>query len=119
MYLNSFFALILALFQTNIGFAQNNATTSPAVSEVSADNNDKNSIFFMCKRGKELRWLRAFKTETGKCKTYYSKEGYLQVISSATFFSSCEAVLENVKKNLEEGNFKCAPKEVLAVDEIQ
>ncbi len=68
---------------------------------------DSNDLFFVCRRAKSVRWLRAYKLDSGKCKAIYSKEGYLQVISSATYFASCEGVLLSVKKNLEEGNFKC------------
>lgn len=125
MFLNSFFILVLSLLVSTEGFSEeatlkktesstinNNETNAEASSE-------KSSVFVLCRRGKEQRWLRAFKTDGGKCKTYYSKEGYLQVVSSATYFSSCEAVLENVKKNLEEGSFKCTERDVQAVDEIQ
>jgi hypothetical protein len=72
-----------------------------------ASSSGNSDIFYLCKRDKITRWLRAYKLENGKCKALYSKEGYLQVISSATFFASCEGVLLSVKKNLEEGNFKC------------
>ena len=75
-----------------------------AVDNQSTNNSD---IFYTCKKEKSIRWLRAYKLENGKCKALYSKEGYLQVISSATYFASCEGVLLSVKKNLEEGNFKC------------
>lgn len=68
---------------------------------------ENTDLFFLCKNNKSTRWLRAFKLDNGKCHTTYSKEGYLQVISSATYFSSCEAVLHNVRKNIEEGGFKC------------
>lgn len=68
---------------------------------------ESTDIFYLCKRDKTTRWLRAYKLENGKCQTLYSKEGYLQVISSATYFASCEGVLHSVRKNLEEGQFKC------------
>lgn len=77
---------------------------------------DKTDIFFICKRDRSIRWLRAYKLENGKCKTIYSKEGYLQVISSATYFASCEAVLLSVKKNIEEGGFKCASTPVSVIE---
>lgn len=69
-------------------------------------------ILCVCKRAQSTRWLRAYKLDDGKCNTVYSKEGYLQVVGSGSYFSSCEAVLFNVKKNLEEGGFVCdlAPK---------
>lgn len=77
---------------------------------------DKTDVFFICKRDRSIRWLRAYKLENGKCKTIYSKEGYLQVISSATYFASCEAVLLSVKKNIEEGGFKCTSTTVSVIE---
>ncbi|MBY0555517.1 hypothetical protein K2P97_13380 [bacterium] len=68
---------------------------------------ESTDIFYLCKRDRTTRWLRAYKLENGKCQTLYSKEGYLQIISSATYFASCEGVLHSVRKNLEEGQFKC------------
>lgn len=68
---------------------------------------DKNNMFVLCERQRDVRWMRVFSSSDGKCKTVYSKDGYSQVVSSATFYSSCEAVLLNVKKNVEGGGFKC------------
>ncbi|WP_148284931.1 hypothetical protein [Pseudobdellovibrio exovorus] len=75
-------------------------------------------IFYICKRDKLTRWLRAYKLDNGKCHTQYSKEGYLQIISSATYFTSCEGVLHSVQKNLEEGGFKCSPSAKYSVIEL-
>ncbi len=75
-------------------------------------------LFYLCKRGKNTRWLRAYKMENGKCNTIYSKEGYLQVIGSAVYYSSCEGVLHSVQKNLEEGGFKCNPVPKYSVIEL-
>lgn len=77
-----------------------------------------NNVFVVCSRQKETRWLRAFKLDNGRCKTYYSKEGYVQVVSSASYFSSCAAVLVTVKKNIEEGGFKCAEKNLVSMIEL-
>lgn len=79
------------------------AETKPAVSPVGTD------FFYLCKRGNNTRWLRAYKLKSGECNTLYSKEGYLQVVGSGAYFASCEGVLHNVKKNLEEGGFACSP----------
>ncbi len=84
-----------------------------------AQTSDKLDIFLLCRRDKSVRWLRASKLENGKCKTYYSKEGYLQVISSATFFASCEGVLQSVRKNIEEGGFKCHDTPAVQVADIE
>jgi hypothetical protein len=101
---------ILAVFSGQFVFSEDVAGLVPM--------NDEN-LFVACQRLKELRWLYAFKLDNGRCKTYYSKEGYVQVVSSASYFSSCEAVLETVKKNIEEGGFKCATKRLASIVEIE
>lgn len=104
MFLTHFFILVSLVFS----FQTLNAEVA-----------EKTDIFLKCKRDKNIRWLRAFKLENGKCKTYYSKEGYLQVVSSATYFSSCEGVLQSVRKNIEEGGFKCQEIPTVQVTEIE
>lgn len=79
---------------------------------------DKNNMFVVCERQGDVRWLRVFSSNDGKCKTVYSKDGFSQVVSSATFFSSCESVLVNVRKNVEGGGFKCRDAELANVIEI-
>ncbi len=91
--------------------------TAGALGESSGS--DPNDLFFVCRRAKNVRWLRAYKLDSGKCKTIYSKEGYLQVISAATYFASCEGVLLSVKKNLEEGNFRCVQMPKASVIELE
>jgi hypothetical protein len=84
-----------------------------------AEENELTDLFYICKRDGATRWLRAYKLENGKCNTIYSKEGYLQNISSASYFSSCEAVLHSVQKNLVEGGFKCVATSKYAVTELE
>ena len=43
----------------------------------------------------------------------------MQVISSATFFASCEGVLQSVRKNIEEGGFKCHNTPLVQVAELE
>ncbi len=81
-----------------------------------AENTD---FLYVCKNDKAYRWLRAYKLDNGKCHTTYYKEGYLQVISSGTYFSSCEGVLHNVRKNIEEGGYKCSRVEKYSYLEIE
>jgi hypothetical protein len=102
---NGFFISIVCFFLSVNAFAQ----ISPTLSE---------DLFVICKREQMSRWIRAYKLESGKCQTQYSKEGYLQIISSATYFSSCEGVLLSVQKNLEEGGFKCNTSQKYAVIEL-
>lgn len=92
------FVVVIMLVSRQTSFAQEKKTNTGS---------DKTDIFYLCRRHKDARWLRAYKLENGKCNTLYSKEGYLQVVGSATYFSSCEGVLHSVQKNLEEGGFKC------------
>lgn len=64
--------------------------------------------YVLCKNGKEVRTLRAAKNdETGKCETLYSKAGKDQVIGGGQNPSSCNDVVARVRKNLENGNWKC------------
>ena len=94
--------------------AANVSAANVAIANVTAKN-----VFYVCKREREVRWLRVFMTESNsKCKTMYSKEGYIQVVSSATYFSSCESVLLNVKKNIEDGGFRCQQEQLGAMIEI-
>lgn len=79
---------------------------------------DKNNMFVVCERQGDIRWIRVYSSNDGKCKTVYSKDGFSQVVSSATFFSSCESVLVNVKKNVEGGGFKCRDAELANVIEV-
>ncbi|MCC2677525.1 MAG: hypothetical protein K0R29_101 [Pseudobdellovibrio sp.] len=81
---------------------------------------DNLDLFYLCKNSKgSVRWLRAYRTENSKCHTVYSKEGYLQVISSATYTASCVGVLHNVRKNIEEGGFKCGKMDSYSFLEVE
>lgn len=101
---NGFFILFVGLTLSFSALSQNNTNQTNSSNSGSALIED---LFFLCKNGKNSRWLRAYKLENGKCHTTYSKDGYLQIISSATYFTSCEGVLHNVRKNIEEGGYRC------------
>lgn len=118
MFSNGVFIFVITLFAFSITAFSQTPAASPSSSDATTSFDDSD-LFFLCKREKTIRWLRAYKLENGKCKALYSKEGYLQVISSATFFASCEGVLLNVKKNLEEGNFKCTQMAKASVIELE
>ncbi len=109
------FIVVLVLVFSGTSFSQEEGAAETAA-PVAADATD---LFYICKRDKSIRWLRAYKLENGKCQTHYSKEGYLQVISSATYFSMCEGVLHSVQKNLEEGGFKCSLTSKYSVIELE
>ena len=96
-----------------------NTTSVNTTAEATPTTAANSDIFLVCLRGKENRWLRVFKLDSGRCKTYYSKEGYVQVVSSASYFASCEAVMNSVRKNIEEGGFKCHEKNLESMVEIE
>lgn len=96
-----------------------NSVNKEPFKEEYQDDNSTTDLFFLCRRDKNIRWLRAYKVDNNKCKAMYSKDGYLQVISSATYFASCEGVLQSVKKNLEEGGFKCSLSPKASVIELE
>lgn len=122
MFSNGVLIFVIVLFSfsftafSQTGGAAQNSTSTPSANEAASADGD---VFYLCKRDRVIRWLRAYKLDNGKCKALYSKEGYLQVISSATFFASCEGVLLSVKKNLEEGNFKCTQMGKASVIELE
>lgn len=62
--------------------------------------------FFLCKHAKEVRSLRIDNAE-GKCKVIYTKEGIDQMMGQSTLPNVCEAVQGRIRKNLEDGNWKC------------
>lgn len=76
------------------------------------------NMFVVCERQSDVRYLRVFSSNDGKCKTVYAKDGFTQVVGSATFFSSCESVLVNVRKNIEGGGFKCREAQLVNFIEI-
>lgn len=118
MFSNGLFIFVSLFITSGISWSQTGGpqTAQQAANEQTSNHShdatvvaeaEVSDIFLLCKREKGVRWLRAYKLDNGKCKTLYSKEGYLQVVSSATYFSSCEGVLQSVRQNLEEGGFKC------------
>ena len=85
--------------------------------ENSASSSDE--IFIVCQRDKDIRWVRTFKTDAGtRCKSVYSKEGFAQTVSSGQNFDSCRSVLDNIRKNIEEGGYQCKPSQLLSLVEI-
>lgn len=64
------------------------------------------SDFFLCKREKEVRSIRVDSNE-GKCKVIYTKQGVDQMMGQSTLPNDCEAVQIRIRKNLEEGTWKC------------
>lgn len=78
------------------------------VKKVETTPSSTSDIFYLCKKDRFVRWLRAVRSDGGKCSTQYVKGGFLQIVGSGSYFPSCESILNSVKKNLEEGGFTCS-----------
>lgn len=79
----------------------------------------KKEVFYKCTRGKELRWMRLYYQKNGKCKTVYSKGGDAREVSTAVGYETCENVLNNIKKNLEDGSYVCEEKVLMGSLELE
>jgi hypothetical protein len=79
----------------------------------------KKEVFYKCTRDKELRWMRLYYQANGKCKTVYSKGGDAKEVSTSTNYETCEMVLNNIKKNLEDGSYVCEEKILMGSLEIE
>lgn len=100
---------LLVFLWPSVSVTQNSSTEAETEDEV----------FIVCSRDKDIRWIRTFKTDSGtRCKSMYSKEGFAQTVSSGQNYMSCKSVLENIKKNIEEGGFKCKESQLLSFIEI-
>lgn len=72
----------------------------------------------ICKNKKIVRTVRITK-EKGLCKTRYTKEGKTQDIGSGMNPSSCQKVLEGVRKNLEASHWSCRDVKASSVSDVQ
>lgn len=79
----------------------------------------KKEVFYKCTRGKEMRWMRLYYQGNGKCKTVYSKGGDAKEVSTSTNYETCENVLNNIRKNLEEGAYSCEEKILMGALELE
>lgn len=79
----------------------------------------KKELFYKCVKGRELRWMRLYYMKNRKCKTVYSKEGSAKEMSTAYSYDSCEAVVSNIRKNLETAGYNCEEKILLGSLELK
>lgn len=79
----------------------------------------KKELFYKCGKGNEVRWMRLYYLKNGKCKTVYSKEGDAKEVSTAYSYETCENVLNNIKKNLENGGYTCEEKILMGSLELE
>lgn len=64
------------------------------------------SIYYICKRGEEVRTLRV-EAEAESCRAYYTKLGLDELIGSAKQTKVCTEVVDGVKNNLISANWNC------------
>lgn len=87
--------------------------------EMPAEKKEKRELFYKCTKAREVRWIRVYYQKNGRCRTVYSKTGNAQEVSTAYNYASCEAVLKNIKENLEKGDFKCEEKILMGALELE
>lgn len=83
-------------------------------SEVKKEVKSNNDLSLSCSLGKDSRTITIQKGDK-RCEVHYTKEGQLnQVAWGEKTPSICKDVFENVRGNLEKGNFKCVSSETTA-----
>ena len=113
-----FYLLLNILIYTAITFNINIKSNAQDVKKTEVATPAGVDLFYICRHNQNTRWLRIYKLDNGKCNTQYSKEGYLQIIGSATYYASCEGILHSVKKNLEEGGVVCSASSKYSIIEL-
>lgn len=73
----------------------------PKMSEVA-----KQPIYWMCKNRADVRTIRV-EAEKGTCTTRYSKEGTEKEASKSGAMRACYQVFANIRRNLENAEYKC------------
>ena len=66
-----------------------------------------------------MRWMRLYYQKNGRCKTVYSKGGDAKDVSTGLSYEICENVLNNIKKNLEQGSYVCEEKVLVGALELE
>ena len=89
--------LVLSLLSPIVAFSQ---TETPS--------EDKKDLptYVICKNKDIVRTIRVEKS-TQSCKTTYTKNGEDKIVGKSKTENVCIEVLTNIKKNLEESNWKC------------
>ncbi len=72
----------------------------------------------ICKNKKIVRTVRITK-EKGLCRTNYTKDGKTQMIGSGMNPTSCQKVLEGVRKNLEASHWSCRDVKESSVSDVE
>lgn len=75
--------------------------TIPKMSEVA-----KQPVYWMCKLRSDVRTIRV-EVENGTCFTRYSKDGSEKEASKSIGMRSCWQVFANIRRNLENAEYKC------------
>jgi hypothetical protein len=112
--MNSIFTLFIICISL---FGQLTGAQSSPVSEATTDQEPE--ITYVCQKQNDVRWVRSYLVDGNRCRSLYSKEGFVQTVGSAQNFRSCKTVTENIKANLEEGGFKCKEARLNSMIEIE
>lgn len=73
-----------------------------------SESSGMSGLFLLCKDNTQsVRTLRMIKKNSGHCITTYSKQGIDKTQIQSKKESDCLEVLQNIRANLEKGNWKC------------
>jgi len=75
------------------------------------------SKFIMCRSQKIVRTIRIEKVSDG-CETVYTKAGVDRVVGSGRHQESCESVLNNIRRNLEDAHWNCREVDSAAISDL-
>ncbi len=73
----------------------------PKMSEVA-----KQPIYWICKNRSDVRTIRVAASK-GTCTSTYSKEGTEKIVGQSAAIRSCYQVFANIRRNLENADYKC------------
>ena len=73
---------------------------------VASDSSAK--AYVLCKSQKSVRTIRIIEnSDKSGCKAYYTKEGHDNFMGGGKDFSICQNVLNKIRRNLQDGGWKC------------
>jgi hypothetical protein len=76
--------------------------------------------YVICKNNKTVRTIRIEKSNSaGTCSTTYTKAGIDRIVGSGRSVSGCIKILENVKGNLEEADWRCRVAPKVSINQIK
>lgn len=63
--------------------------------------------YWICRNAADVRTLRIESDNSGVCRARYTKDGVERTVSQTRSSRSCLQIFDNIRRNLEAGNYKC------------